>query len=74
MNNANLIKTTSKDKKLSLQVKEILQKEGFSFLFNWSDYKHFKKQTKKNFNRAFQIASLFISESCQTSDFSEYEY
>jgi len=74
MNNVNFIKTTRKYNNLSTQVKEILLNQGFSFLFNWNDFKHFKKQTKNCINQAFEIASLFISESCQPSDFSDYEY
>lgn len=59
--------------KLSEQVQNILTEKGFSFLFNWNDYNHFKKQASKAWNKAQAIAELFLQE-CgnQNSDFSEY--
>ena len=57
---------------LSRQVREELMKRGYSFLFNWEDYKHYKTQAKNAFNRAIAIADLFINETNQTSDFNEY--
>ncbi|WP_278035903.1 hypothetical protein [Flavobacterium nitratireducens] len=59
--------------KLSEQVKALLHEKGYSFLFNYSDYKYFKSQVKKAFNKAQAIAELFIQENQpQQSDYSEY--
>lgn len=61
--------------KLSDQVKETLHEKGFSFLFNYNDYKYYKAQVKKAFNKAQAIADLFIEENQPTkSDFSEYVF
>lgn len=61
-----------KNTKLSEQVKKILSEKGFSFLFNFQDYKFFKHQAKDDFNPALKIADLFISDSNQESDFNQY--
>lgn len=59
--------------KLSEQVKDLLHEKGYSFLFNYSDYKYFKSQVKKAFNKAQAIAELFIQEnSNQKSDYNGY--
>ena len=61
--------------KLSDQVKETLHAKGYSFLFNFEDYKHYKAQAKKAFNKAQAIAELFIQENnTNESDFSEYVF
>lgn len=61
--------------KLSEQVKETLHAKGFSFLFNYNDYKYYKSQVKKAFNKAQAIADLFIQENnTNESDFSEYVF
>ena len=61
--------------KLSEQVKETLHAKGYSFLFNFEDYKHYKAQAKKAFNKAQAIADLFIQENnTNESDFSEYVF
>ena len=60
--------------KLSEQVKATLHEKGYSFLFNYSDYKHFKDQAKKAFNKAQAITEMFIQENNSNSDFSEYVY
>ena len=61
--------------KLSEQVKETLHAKGFSFLFNYNDYKYYKGQVKKAFNKAQAIADLFIQENnTNESDFSEYVF
>ncbi len=57
---------------LSNEVKQILSKRGFSFLFNWSDYQLFKTKSKNAFNRAVAISEMFIQENSQSSDFNEY--
>ena len=61
--------------KLSDQVKETLHAKGYSFLFNYNDYKYYKSQVKKAFNKAQAIADLFIQENnTNESDFSEYVF
>jgi hypothetical protein len=61
--------------KLSEQVKETLHAKGYSSLFNFQDYKYYKVQVKKAFNKAQAIAELFIQDNQPTkSDFSEYVF
>lgn len=61
--------------KLSEQVKATLHAKGYSFLFNYSDYKYYKAQAKKAFNKAQAIADLFIQDNQPIkSDFSEYVF
>jgi hypothetical protein len=61
--------------KLSVQVKKLLHEKGFSFLFNYQDYKYYKAQAKKAFNKAQAITELFIEENINVkSDFDEYIY
>ena len=64
--------TERKNTKLSEQVKKILTEKGFSFLFNFQDYKFFKQKAKGDFNPALKIADLFIQDSNQESDFNQY--
>lgn len=60
---------------LSEQVKATLHEKGFSFLFNYDDYKYYKAQAKKAFNKAQAIAELFIQDNnTNESDFSEYVF
>ncbi|MFA9191145.1 hypothetical protein AAGV28_07150 [Flavobacterium sp. FZUC8N2.13] len=59
--------------KLSEQVKATLHEKGYSFLFNYEDYKYYKAQAKKTFNKAYTIAELFIQENAnQKSDYNGY--
>ena len=59
--------------KLSEQVKATLHEKGFSFLFNYDDYKYYKAQAKKAFNKAQAIAELFIQDNQPTkSDYHGY--
>jgi len=59
--------------KLSNQVKNILQNRGYSSIFNYSDYKHFKHECANAFNRASAIAEKFIKEATpQKNDFNQY--
>jgi len=59
--------------KLSDQVKNILQEQGFSRIFNYSDYTYFKAQAKRAFNKAQTIAELFITENATVeSDYCDY--
>lgn len=61
--------------KLSEQVKAKLHEKGYSFLFNYEDYKYYKAQAKEAFNKAYSIAELFIQENTnQKSDYSEYVF
>ena len=64
-------KTTSFN--LSEQVKAILQKKGYSSIFNYGDYKFFKSQCKRAFNKAQAIAQKFIEEANpENNDFKQY--
>jgi hypothetical protein len=66
-------KTTSF--KLSEQVKETLHAKGYSSLFNFQDYKYYKTQVKKAFNKAQAITDLFIQDNnTNESDFSQYVF
>lgn len=58
----------------SEQVKAILKKQGFSKIFNYSDYDFYKTKVKDAFNRVQAIADLFIEENNQAnqSDFADY--
>ncbi|MDN3665626.1 hypothetical protein ACFFU1_16735 [Algibacter miyuki] len=58
----------------SEQVKTILQEKGMLKVFNYSDYEYFKSQVKKEFNKSYAIAELFISENLgvNESDLNEY--
>jgi predicted transcriptional regulator len=60
---------------LSEQVKATLHEKGYSFLFNYSDYKYFKEKAKQAFNKAQAITELFIQENqTEENDFSEYVF
>lgn len=61
-----------KSTKTSVQVKEILTKNGYSHLFNFNDYKYFKSQCKNEFNKAVAIAQKFIEYYDIPSDYEEY--
>lgn len=70
-----VIKTDkSKSFMLSEQVKRELNERGFLKIFNYRDYEYFKSIVKTNYNRAKEIANLFIEENKFTnkSDFHEY--
>jgi hypothetical protein len=59
--------------KLSEQVKETLHAKGYSSLFNFQDYKYYKAQVKKAFNKAQAITDLFIQDNNTTeSDYHGY--
>lgn len=59
--------------KLSEQVKATLHAKGYSFLFNYQDYKYYKAQVKRAFNKAQAIAELFIQDNTnQKSDYNGY--
>lgn len=62
----------SKGTKTSVQVREILTKNGYSHLFNYNDYKYFKTQCKNEFNKALAIAQKFVEYNEVSSDFQEY--
>lgn len=44
--------------KLSEQVKNILQEKGFSAVFNYNDFLHFKKQVKNAFNQLSELRAI----------------
>lgn len=70
-----VIKTSkSKTFLLSEQVKRELNERGFLKVFNYRDYEYFKSIVKTNYNRAKEIANLFIEENKfnNQSDYSEY--
>lgn len=57
------------------QVKFILHKHGYSHIFNWTDFIHFREYVKDAYNQAQEIANLFIEEAQQyniESDYSQY--
>lgn len=59
--------------KLSEQVKAILHEKGYSFLFDYTDYKYYKAKAKQAFNKAQAIAELFIQDNQpQKSDYHGY--
>ncbi len=61
--------------KLSTQVKNILHEKGFSFLFNYNDYKYFKSQVSNAFNKAIAIAEMFIEyNGDNNNDFNDYVF
>ena len=60
--------------KLSDQVKADLHARGYSFLFNYQDYKYYKAKAKTAFNKVQAIAELFIQENQTENDFSEYVF
>lgn len=61
--------------KLSEQVKNILHQKGFSFLFNYNDYKYFKKQVNASFDKANAIVNLFLEYHGENnSDFNDYVF
>ena len=57
---------------ISEQVKSILHAHGLSKVFNYSDYECFKRKAARAFNRAQEIADLFIEEHKNESDLTEY--
>ena len=63
-----------KDIKLSIRVQQILFSRGYSHIFNWEDYAIYKKDTEGAIFQASDIAEKFISESCEISDFADYEF
>ena len=61
--------------KLSDLVYHILEKKGFSKLFNWEDYRFFKKESKTKPDRAEYIAEQFIYwNTHELSDFADYDF
>lgn len=61
--------------KLSDQVKKALHEKGFSFLFNFNDYKYFKKQVKSSCNKVDAIVNLFLEYHGEiNSDFNDYVF
>lgn len=66
---------STKLQKLSDKVYQILEAKGFSKLFNWEDYRFFKKESAGKQNREEFIAEQFILwNSHELSDFADYEF
>lgn len=61
-----------KSTKLSDQVQEILNKNGYSTVFNETEFKLYKKLSEDEFNQALAIAQMFVENSGIMSDFQEY--
>lgn len=59
---------------VSSQVKTLLHGKGYSHLFNWNDFEHFKRITKNAFNQAQHIADKFINQADSESDFAQYPF
>jgi hypothetical protein len=58
---------------LSEQVKRILKTNGFTSLFNYTDYEVFKNKCKGTFDKAQEIARLFMAEAQpDENDFNQY--
>jgi len=67
--------TATKVQKLSDKVFEILKNRGFSKLFNYVDYRYFKKESENQTHKAEWIAEQFIFwNSHELSDFADYEF
>lgn len=66
---------STKVQKLSDKVYQILQERGLTKIFNWEDYRFFKKESQNKQNPAQWIAEQFISwNSHELSDFADYEF
>lgn len=63
-----------KDTKLSTKVQQSLSYKGYSHIFNWEDYRYYKQITTTAIFQAEAIAELFINESCELSDYDDYEF
>lgn len=74
INKITAMNTSAKIQKTSDKVLSELEKLGFSKLFNWIDYRAFKKETKGKFNQVQEIVNLFIFYSSDLSDFADYEF
>lgn len=58
---------------LSNKVKSILEKKGYTSIFNFTDYKVFKNQCRMAFNKSQAIAKKFIEEAePNNNDYNEY--
>ncbi|MGV8914398.1 MAG: hypothetical protein ACOH1X_03005 [Kaistella sp.] len=66
---------STKIQKLSDKVYQILEEQGFTKLFNWEDYRFFKRESKDKPNPAQWIAEQFINwNTHELSDFADYEF
>lgn len=58
---------------LAEQVKTILQKRGYSAVFNMEDFEFFRHRVRKSYGVAYEIAARFIEEAQpEQNDFNEY--
>lgn len=66
---------STKIQKTSDKVYQILKERGFSKLFNFEDYRFFKKESKNKQNPAQWIAEQFIFwNNHEISDYADYEF
>lgn len=66
---------STKVQKLSDKVYQILQERGLTKIFNWEDYRFFKKESQNKQNPAQWIAEQFIFwNSHELSDYADYEF
>lgn len=63
-----------KNTNLSTKVQETLFVKGYSQIFNWEEYFYYKNQTSDKIFRAEAIAKLFIQNTCEISDYADYEF
>ncbi|MFC7345958.1 hypothetical protein ACFQO9_04405 [Chryseobacterium zhengzhouense] len=63
-----------KNTNLSNKVQETLFIKGYSHIFNWVEYLFYKNQTADKIFRAEAIADLFIQNTCEISDYADYEF
>ena len=57
------------------QVQQILHEQGFSKVYNETDFEYFKRQCRRAFNAPQAIADLFIQDNAETpSDYHDYVY
>lgn len=63
-----------KDIKLSIKVQQVLFSRGYSHIFTWEDYRMYKAETQGAIFQAEAIAEKFISDTCEISDYADYEF
>ncbi|MEI7486753.1 MAG: hypothetical protein WCJ72_04990 [Chryseobacterium sp.] len=54
-------------------MQQSLYYRGYSQIFNWEDYHYYKEITRDEIFRAESITELFIKDTCELSDYAEYE-
>ena len=65
----------SKKSTIRTEVEQILHAQGFSKIFNETDFEYFKRRCRQAFNVPQAIADLFIQDNNETpSDYHDYVY